>query len=91
MLAFFLLVVAVVLLMILINIAYRSDGVEVEAPPEPDNRLDKLVMILDTDVMEDIIQRARAEECSEAEVLNRLLRERLRKNSQEGLESPPHL
>ena len=90
MLAFFLLTVAIVLLMILVSVAYRSEGGASEALPEPDRRLDRLVTLLDTDVMEGIIQRARTEGCSETQMLNRLLREGLREAPPEGLESPPH-
>ena len=76
MLAFFYLFVAIVLLMILIGLAYRSDG-SGTTEPEQDRRLDRLAMILDVEVMEGIIERARKEGASEVAVLNRLLRESL--------------
>jgi hypothetical protein len=82
MLAFLFLSVVVVLLVIFAGVAYRSEGGAPESSPEQDRRLDRLVTILDTDVMEGIIQRARSEGRSETEVLNRLLRS--------GLGSPPH-
>ena len=81
MLAFLILSVVVVLLVILAAVAYGSEG-GAESPPQQDMRLDRLATILDTDVMEGIIQRARSEGRSETEVLNRLLRS--------GLGSPPH-
>lgn len=80
MLAFFVLFALIVLLIVLLGVAYRSEG-NTSDEPEPDRRLDKLVTVLETDVMEGVIQRARIEACSEIEALNRLIRA--------GLESPP--
>ena len=77
MLTVFYLVVAIVLLMVLVGMAYRG-GDPAVLEPEPDRRLDRLAMTLDPDVMEGVILRARTEGASEIAVLNRLLRERLR-------------
>ena len=72
MLTYLFLFAAMVVLMILLGVAYRNDA---ENPaPEPDRRLDRLAAILDTDVMERVIERARVEGSSEAEILNRLVR-----------------
>ena len=71
-LTLFFLFIAIVALMILLGVAYRNDSEEVAS--EPDRRLDRLAAILETDVMETIIEQARIEGKSEAEILNRLLR-----------------
>lgn len=78
---FFFLFLAVVLLMVLVGVAYRSDSPVDLA--EPDRQLDRLAAILEPDVMEGVIQRARSEGVSESDVLNRLIRL--------GLEHPPRL
>ena len=74
------LIVLIVVLMVLLGYVYRSDNSEPHVE-EPDRRLDRLAMILDADVMEEIIRRARTEGCSEVDLLNRALRE--------GLGNPP--
>ncbi len=80
MFTFFYLFAALFLLVVLLGIAYRGSGDVAEEPLEPDRQLDRLAMLLDPEVMEEIIQLARAEGCSEVQVLNHLLRK--------GLENP---
>ena len=74
MLTFFFLFGVVVVLLILVGYAYQSDGRDPEQDPEPDRRLDRLAIMLDPEVMEGVIQRARTEGCSEIVALNRLIR-----------------
>ena len=81
MLTFFFLFAVVVVLLILVGYAYQGDRGDPEQDSEPDRRLDRLVIILDPEVMEGVILRARTESCSEIVALNRLIRL--------GLESPP--
>lgn len=90
MLTFFYMFAAIVLLMVLVSVAYRSGGNKPEPEPEPDRRLDKLVTVLDPEVMEEIIRRARSENVSEVAILNRLLRTGLFPDQKDDRESPPH-
>lgn len=89
MLELFYLFAAIVALMVLFGVAYRSTG-GTDLPEEPDRRLDRLATMLDPEVMETIIQRARIEGVSEVAMLNRLLREGIRQGAHPpDPESPP--
>ena len=74
MLAFAFLFMVIVLLVVLVGYAYRSEDGPTDALDQPDRRLDRLATMLDVDVMEGVIAQAREEGSSEVKVMNRLLR-----------------